>query len=97
MRITCTIPTATSPINGHEFEGEPGALVSVNDIPDDEAELLLTIPGYIEYGVDPEAPAGDLAALRAELTALGVEPKAAWKAARLNAEIAKAIAAQAAS
>jgi len=89
MRIICTIPTATSPINGHKFEGEPGALVSVDDIPDDEAELLLTIPGYVEHGAEPDAPAADLAALRAELTALGVEPKGTWKAARLSAEIAK--------
>ena len=93
MRILCTIPTAASPINGHEFEGQPGALVSVDDIPDDEAAVLLTIDGYAEHAAEPEPPAADLDALRAELAALGVEPKGTWKAARLAAEIAKAKAA----
>lgn len=93
MRILCTIPTATSPINGHEFDGKPGALVSVDDIPDDEAAALLTIDGYAEFDAEPEPPAADLDAMRAELKALGVDPKGTWKAARLAAEIAKAKAA----
>ena len=95
MRLVCTIPTATSPINGHDFDGQPGNLVSVNDIPDEEAAIFLTVPGYFEFGAEPASAAQQedadaLDAMRDELKSLGVEPKSTWRAARLQAEIAKA-------
>lgn len=93
MRLVCTTPNTTSPINGHEFEPhETGGLVSVADIPDEEAAVLLTVPGWHKLGEEPggapTAPAAaDLEALRARAAELGIEVKPVWKAARLQAEI----------
>lgn len=93
MRLVCTTPNTVSPINGHEFEPhETGGLVSVSDIPDDEAAVLLTVPGWFELGSEPGgaplAPgADDIEALRAKASELGVKWAPTWKVARLKAEI----------
>lgn len=44
-RVVCEITTATSPINGVEYTGEPGALLSA-EMPDEDAASLCTIPGF---------------------------------------------------
>ena len=93
MRLICTTPNTTSPINGHDFEPHTtGGLVSVADIPDDEAAVLLTVPGWYELGKEPGgaplAPgADDIEALRARAAELGIDAKPMWKPARLKAEI----------
>lgn len=96
MQILCTIPTATSPINGHPFE--PHELGLIGDVPDELGESLLTIPGYqlppTVSTSDPDAP--ELDALRAQAEALGIAVKGTWREARLRAEIERAQAAQAA-
>ncbi|MEY8688455.1 MAG: hypothetical protein AB9M53_01065 [Leptothrix sp. (in: b-proteobacteria)] len=93
MRIVCTLPNATSPINGHQFlpYGD-GSLIG--DVPDDEAEAMLTIPGYAAEGPAPDAAeAAVLDTLRARAVELGISVKPAWKEARLQAEIRQAEAA----
>lgn len=93
MRLVCTTPNTTSPINGHEFEPHAtGGLVSVGDIPAEEADVLLTVPGWFKLGDEPggapQSPdAADLEALRARAAELGIEVKPVWKAARIQAEI----------
>ena len=87
MKVICTIPTATSPINGHEFQSHERGLVG--DVPDDLAAALITIPGY--ELADPPPPAeDDLEALRAHARGLGVDVKLTWREARLKAEIERA-------
>lgn len=95
MKIICTIPTATSPINGHVFE--PHELGMIGEVPDELGEALLTIPGYqldasLQSPVDPGAPTedADLEALRAQAAALGITVKGTWREARLKAEIERA-------
>lgn len=93
MRLVCTTPNAISPINGHDFDPHTtGGLVSVKEIPADEAEVLLTVPGWYKLGEEPGgatiSPQGlDLETLRAQAAGLGIDVKPVWKSARIQAEI----------
>lgn len=60
MKVICTIPTATSPINGHKFHPHPdraGCLVS-EDMPEEDARNLASIPGYELVGEKKPDPVG---------------------------------------
>lgn len=47
MRVRCTLPNATSPINGVAFEtAQDGSLVSA-PIDTDTTKHFLSIPGYV--------------------------------------------------
>lgn len=95
-KIICTIPNATSPINGYEFELHPdGGLVSVDDLSGEDIDALLTIDGFRADGVTAELDesADELAALRARAEELGIAVKGNWREARLKAEIERAEAA----
>ena len=56
-RILCTIPTATSPINGIEFGPHERGLISAS-VEEEEAEYFATIPGYelLDAGVSAPVP-----------------------------------------
>lgn len=47
MKILCTLPNASEEISGIAFEKHPnGGMVSVDPVPEDVAEVLLSIDGY---------------------------------------------------
>ena len=93
MRLVCTTPNTISPINGHEFEPHAtGGLVSSGDIPDDEADVLLTVPGWFRLGEEPGgapmSPQGfALDDLRKQAESMGIAVKPVWKSGRIQAEI----------
>lgn len=51
-RLICTLPNASTTINGIAFTEDRGQMVS-EPVPDDVAEQMATIPGYM---LVPEAP-----------------------------------------
>ena len=76
MKIECTLPFASDNISGIQFERtEAGTMVSVEDVPEAEAERLLRIEGFRvaeqaakpaaktkkDDGADDSAGAGDAA------------------------------------
>lgn len=60
MRVLCTLPNASTVINGVTFEAGPYGLVSA-DLTPEMARHFASIPGYSLYpsapSVDPTAPA----------------------------------------
>ena len=56
MRVLCTLPHCSSPINGWSFAPTPNGWVS-EDLPAEVAQYFLTIPGYARW----EGPAEALA------------------------------------
>jgi hypothetical protein len=62
-KILCTLPNASSLINGIRFERADHGMQSVEDLPDEVAAGLASIPGYQIVGVEapreekPDVPA----------------------------------------
>lgn len=51
MKIECTLPYASTEINGVKFAPtDRGTVVSVDDVPEDAARRFLSIDGYLEAG-----------------------------------------------
>lgn len=46
MRIICTRPNAGGTISGIEFEAHPDGVISVDDVPEDIAKIMLSMTGY---------------------------------------------------
>lgn len=58
MKITCGLPNASDNINGIPFEPLlEGGMVSVDDVPDDQAAIMLSVPGFAEFIEPEQAPA----------------------------------------
>jgi hypothetical protein len=55
-RVLCTLPNASTCINGVDFEPHDHGVLSV-DLSDDQAQTFVAIPGYELYQVDPEEDA----------------------------------------
>lgn len=81
-RVICTLPNASDNINGFKFESCDAGVLS-EDLPDEAAELFLSIPGYEPY-VDESAAKADLLA-RAQAVGLKVVPQ--WGLTRLRKEV----------
>ena len=95
-KVLCTSPNASEEISGIKFEKTDEGMLS-EDISDDLAAELATIPGYSIDGDSDGNGTVDLAELTAKATELGIAVKTTWKAARLTAEIARAETAKAAA
>lgn len=54
MRVLCTLPNAGKRIGGILFEPAEGGMLS-EEVSDDIAIRLLSIPGYVDPGADPVA------------------------------------------
>lgn len=46
MKIRCLLRNASTEINGVAFEKQGNVMVSVDDVPEDKAEVFLSIRGY---------------------------------------------------
>jgi len=52
MRVICTLPNASTDINGKTFASVEGGMVS-EEMSDEEARAFLAVPGYALYD-DPK-------------------------------------------
>lgn len=59
MRVICTLPHCSSPINGWSFAPTPSGWVS-EDLPAVVAQHFLTIPGYVRWEWSMEVAASPL-------------------------------------
>ena len=91
-KVICKLPNASTLISGIKFVEHKLGMIS-EEISDEVAERFTGIKGYVLHS-KPEQNPELIAALRDELSALGVDVKGSWKEERLQAEIAKVKAAQ---
>lgn len=57
MKIICTLPNASDSLNGIAFKDHPKGKISVEDVPKEQAEVFLSVPGFEEAAAAPKAPA----------------------------------------
>lgn len=81
-KVICTLPNASDVINGVKFVAHKLGAIS-EEIAEDVAAHFTSIKGYVLDG-------GDIEALRARATELGIDVNSKWKQDRLTAEIEKA-------
>lgn len=98
-KILCTLPNASEEIGGIKFAAHPKGMLS-EEVSDEQARRLASIPGYELVGAEPQKPAsnpdGD-AAKDAEKAALikraedvGLKVKQNWSVERLRTEVEQA-------
>jgi len=93
-KVLCTLPNASEDIGGIKFAQHAKGMLS-EDLSDEQAKRLASIPGYEIVGaVSEKGPVDDEAAKaaeRAELVtkaeALGMKVKGNWSLERLKAEV----------
>lgn len=86
-KVICTLPNASTLINGVKFIEHEAGVIS-EDISDEVAAAFASITGYaLEGASEVEA---ELSELRTRAEALGIAVKGNWKKDRLSTEIAKA-------
>lgn len=100
-KVLCVLPNASEEIGGIKFTQHANGMLS-EDISDEQAHRLASIPGYELVGekapakpADEEAKA-ERSALEAKAAELGVAVKGNWGNDRLKAEIERAEKAKAA-
>lgn len=76
-KVLCTLPNASDEINGVKFSAIEGGALS-EDLTAEQADVFLSIPGYVEHQEDTEADAkvARLAAEESERKAAEAEAKA---------------------
>ena len=89
-KVICSLPNASTEINGVAFESTDGGMLSV-EVTDEVAEAFVAIPGYALVGaVDPAVKAAaeaEKADLLARAAAIEFKVKANWGADRLKIEV----------
>ncbi len=80
QHVLCTIPTATSPINGIEFEEHPEGLISADPLDEDDVAYFVSIPGYSAVPAKIAPQASQVPADGAHQHAPKVPPAASSKA-----------------
>ena len=85
MRVLCTLPHCSSPINGWVFAPSPPGVTPAGWVSEalspEQAAAFLAIPGYAPYfGPKPGAPEEEEAAPDAPAAALDAAPAAADQA-----------------
>lgn len=94
-KVLCTLPNASEEIGGIKFSKHAKGMLS-EDISDEQATRLVSIPGYEivggkapDSGDDADAAAKDAerAELVAKAEALGVKVKGNWSLERLKSEV----------
>lgn len=98
-KILCTLPNASEEIGGIKFTAHEKGMLS-EDVSDEQAQRLASIPGYELVGGEPQKPAsnpdGDAAkdAEKADLIKraedVGLKVKQNWSVERLRTEVEQA-------
>lgn len=98
-KVLCTLPNAADEISGIKFSAHEKGMLS-EEISDEQAKRLASIPGYMLVGAAPQKPAsnpdGDAAkdAEKAELLkraeAVELKVKNNWSLERLRTEVEQA-------
>jgi hypothetical protein len=56
MKILCTLPNASEEISGIAFEATEGGMVSVDDVPEEQAGIFLSVPGFVAVDDKSQTP-----------------------------------------